>query len=211
MFYSIASMAVRFLLVLLTRSRVEGLENLPRGGPFLLVANHLNLIDPPVLGALLPRKITFMAKDELFRVPLLGWVVRWYGAFAVRRGQPDREALRRAIAVLNRGGVLGVFPEGTRSKTGRLNRGQPGAALVALLANATIVPVALVGTDLVKSPLSLLNRPQITVRVGKPFTLQKGREGKPDLDALTGVMMSRVAALLPEELRGFYGDTDQQG
>ncbi|MHB0868972.1 MAG: lysophospholipid acyltransferase family protein [Chloroflexota bacterium] len=206
MFYTLASMVVRLLLRLLTRCRVEGVDNLPGSGPVLLVSNHLNLIDPPVLGALLPRRITFMAKEELFRAPLVGWVVKWYGAFSVRRGRPDREALRRATGVLSRDGVVGMFPEGTRSRTGRMNRGHPGAALVALLAKATIVPVAITGTELVGSPFSLLRRPAITVRVGKPFNLEKSEQGKPDMDALTSLMMSRVAALLPEERRGFYAD-----
>lgn len=204
MFYTVASMVVRLLLRLLTRCRVEGVDNFPRSGAVLLVANHLNLIDPPVLGALLPRRITFMAKEELFRAPLVGWVVKWYGAFSVRRGRPDREALRRATGVLSRDGVVGMFPEGTRSKTGRMNRGHPGAALVAILAKATIVPVAITGTELVASPFSLLGRPAITVRVGKPFNLEKSEQGKPDMDALTTIMMSRVAALLPEDRRGFY-------
>lgn len=206
MFYTLASMVVRLLLQILTRYRVEGLDNLPGSGPVLLVANHLNLIDPPVLGALLPRRITFMAKEELFRAPLVGWVVKWYGAFSVRRGRPDRAALRCATGVLSRNGVVGMFPEGTRSKTGRMNQGHPGAALVAVLSKATIVPVAITGTELVGSPFSLLRRPAITVRVGKPFLLEKSEQGKPDMDALTSHMMARVAALLPEDRRGFYSD-----
>ncbi len=210
MFYSFACAAVFLLLRLFTRFHVEGLENVPKSGPVLLVSNHLNLIDPPVLGALLPRRITFMAKEELFRVPIVGWVVRWYGAFAVRRGQPDREALRRATAVLNGGGVVGMFPEGTRSKTGKMNKGYSGAALVAVLAKATILPVAITGTDLVRSPFSLLTRPVMKVRVGRPFLLERGREEKADLEAMTRQMMGRVAALLPEERRGFYADAARE-
>lgn len=206
MFYSFACTGVRFLLWLLTRCVVEGLENVPSAGPFLLVSNHISMIDPPSLGALLPRRITFMAKEEAFRDPLLGRVVRWYGAFAVKRGQPDRQALRTATAVLKGGGVVGMFPEGTRSKTGRLNKAFAGSALVAHMAKAPILPVAITGTERIKGPFSLLTRPAITLRVGKPFTLERGEGDREDLDTMTASMMARIAALLPEERRGFYTD-----
>ncbi len=206
MFYSFACTGVRLLLWLLTRCVVEGLENVPSAGPFLLVSNHLSIIDPPSLGALLPRRVTFMAKEEAFRDPLVGRVVRWYGAFAVKRGQPDRQALRTATAVLKGGGVVGMFPEGTRSKTGRLNKAFAGSALVAHMAKAPILPVAITGTERIKGPFSLLTRPAITLRVGKPFTLERGEGDRGDLDTMTASMMARIAALLPEERRGFYTD-----
>lgn len=206
MFYSFASLGVRLLLRLLARCRIEGLENVPPTGAFLLVSNHLNLVDPPVLGALIPRRITFMAKEELFRAPVVGWMVKWYGAFPVRRGQPDRQALRRASDVLQRGGVVGMFPEGTRSKTGKMKEAHPGAALVATLAEVPVVPVAITGTEQLRSPLSLLRRPTIVVRVGNPFALSRARTGREGLDAATRRMMGRVAALLPEERRGFYAN-----
>lgn len=206
MFYSFACTGVRLLLWLLTRCVVEGLENVPSTGSFLLVSNHISMIDPPSLGALLPRRVTFMAKEEAFRDPLVGRVVRWYGAFAVKRGQPDRQALRTATAVLKGGGVVGMFPEGTRSKTGRLNKAFAGSALVAHMAKAPILPVAITGTERIKGPFSLLTRPAITLRVGKPFTLERGEGDRGDLDTMTASMMARIAALLPEERRGFYAD-----
>ncbi len=206
MFYSFACTGVRFLLWLLTRLVVEGLENVPAEGPFLLVSNHLCFIDPPFLGALLPRRIVFMAKEELFRHPILGPVVTWYGAFAVRRGQADRQALRTATEVLKSGGVVGMFPEGHRSKTGQMSRAFAGSALVAHMAKVQVVPVAVTGTEQINSPLSLLRRPKMTLRVGKPFTLQKGEGDKGDLEGMTSDMMRRVAELLPAERRGFYAD-----
>lgn len=206
MFYSFASFAVRLLLRLLAQCKVEGLEKLPKTGPLLLVSNHLSLIDPPVLGALLPRRIVFMAKEESFRNPILGPLVKGYGAFSVRRGRPDRQALRHATAALAQGKVVGIFPEGTRSKTGRLNRAYSGAALIALLSRATVVPVAILGTDQIRSLFSLFSQPTITLRIGDPFTLERSREGKEDLDALTQQMMGRIAALLPKERRGFYAE-----
>ncbi len=210
MFYNFACFGVRLLLRLLARCRVEGLENIPPTGPLLLVVNHLNLVDPPVLGALLPRRITFMAKDELFDTPLVGWIVKWYGAFPVKRGQADRQALRAASDVLAKGGVVGMFPEGTRSKTGRMNKAHPGAALLAILTSATVLPVAITGTDRLRSISSLLTRPPITVRVGRPFTLRRDRSGKGSLEESTRAMMARVAALLPEERRGFYAQAAEE-
>src|SRR5512133_2281597 len=129
MFYDFVGVAVRLILAIFFRVRVHGIEKVPTSGAFILVSNHLNLIDPPVLGSLLGRRVVFMAKEELFGVPLVGWVVKSYGAFSVRRGQADRQALRTATEVLNRGGVIGIFPEGTRSKTGRMIEAHPGAAL----------------------------------------------------------------------------------
>jgi|SRR5450756_566210 len=211
MFYNLVSFAVRLALAVFSRCSVEGLEHIPRGSSFLLVSNHLNLIDPPVLGALLPRRIVFMAKEELFRTPLIGQVVAWYGAFAVRRGQADRQALRNATEVLGHGQVLGMFPEGTRSRTGKMIEAHPGAALIALLSGATVVPVAITGTDRVRSLFSLLRRPMIRVRIGEPFKMERAPSRKEGLEEATMEMMGRVAALLPEEQRGFYADAVATG
>ncbi len=205
MFYRFACLVVLLILRLFTRCRVEGVENVPSSGPLLLVSNHLNMVDPPVLGALLPRKIVFMAKEESFHHPLMGPLVKWYGAFPVKRGQPDRQALRTAESVLQCGGVVGMFPEGHRSKTGAMQRCFPGASLLAVMAAAPVLPVAILGTGELKSPLSLLSRPVITIRIGSPFLLQRREDGqKNDLEALTDRMMARVAELLPRESRGYY-------
>lgn len=210
MFYGFACLGVRLLLRLLTRCVVEGLENIPATGPLLLVANHLNLVDPPVLGAILPRRIVFMAKEELFRTPVIGSVVSWYGAFPVKRGQADRQALRTAVAILEKGGVVGMFPEGTRSKTGKMNEAHPGAALLAVLGSAPVLPIAITGTDRLRSVRALFTRPKITIRIGKPFTIDRHRGGKGSLEGATVAMMARVAILLPEERRGFYTAAAEQ-
>ena len=128
MFYTLSNIALRLLLPLLMRLDVRGLERVPPTGSLMVVANHINWIDPPLLGALLRRRITFMAKREVFETPVLGQIATWYGAFGVRRGEPDHRAIRRALALLEMGDALGMFPEGTRSKTGRLQPGHPGAA-----------------------------------------------------------------------------------
>ncbi len=210
MFYNFANLAVGLLLRLLTRCRVEGIEHIPPSGPLLIVANHLNLVDPPMLGALLPRRIVFMAKEELFGVPIIGRVITWYGAFAVKRGSADRQALRTAVAVLQNGNAVGMFPEGTRSKSGRMAAAHPGAALLAILASAPILPVAITGTDRLRSWHWFLARPTITVRIGQPFRPERDRSGKGSLEGSTRSMMTRVALLLPEDRRGYYSEAASQ-
>jgi 1-acyl-sn-glycerol-3-phosphate acyltransferase len=205
MFYRLANLIVMFILRLFTRCRVEGVENVPASGPLLLVSNHLNMVDPPVLGAIIPRHIVFMGKEESFHHPVMGPLVKWYGAFAVRRGQTDRQALRTAESVLRSGGVVGMFPEGHRSKSGKMTKAFAGASLLAVMADAPVLPVAIMGTWILRSPLSFLSRPEIVIRIGLPFVLRRDGDGqKTALSALTDKMMVRVAEMLPEEGRGYY-------
>lgn len=146
--------------------RVEGLENLPRKGPALVVCNHASLWDPIVLGTVLPRQVFFMAKKEIFRNPLFSTVLRWVGAFKVNRGGADREAIQEAIKNLRAGRMVGIFIEGTRNRTSSdFLPPQPGAAMLALRSGAPVVPVALVNT---KNTLRAF-RSKIIIRVGKPL------------------------------------------
>ena len=120
MFYRFGTWLVKLMLFTLTRWEVRGGENVPGDGPLIVVANHLNLSDPPLLSASIPRRIAFLAKEELFQSTFSRLFVSAYGAFPVRRGLPDREAIDRAQKVLDNGFVLGMFPEGTRSPDHRL-------------------------------------------------------------------------------------------
>ncbi len=210
MFHVFATLVVRMLLRLLTSYRVEGMERFPSRGPVLLVANHSNLIDPPILGALLPRHIRFMAKIELFRLPVVGWIVRHYDAFPVRRGDADRQAFEWALQVLARGEVLGMFPEGTRSKTGGLQAGQLGVAVLALRSGAPVVPVGISGSHRVLRFPNILCRPAIKMTIGQPYRLVlPGATGSRRDFVLqaTDDMMRRLAQLLPPEQRGIYAGT----
>src|SRR6516164_5983812 len=112
--------------------RVDGAANEPAAGPVVVVSNHLSDLDPLIVGAALKRRLRFMAKQELFRVPGVRWWISACGAFPVRRGEPDRQALRTALRLLERGGALVMFPEGTRGTTRELRPPEPGAALLAL-------------------------------------------------------------------------------
>ncbi len=194
---------MKTLLILLTRWRVEGKENVPKKGQLIVVANHLNLIDPPLLGASVPRRIYFMAKQELFRPSLGAHFVRAYGAFPVRRGELDREALRRALEVLKKGQVVGMFPEGKRSLNNRIQPMQPGTSFVAVRSGAPILPVGISGSEQIKGIGFILRRPRITVTIGQPFTLPPV-EDKPlrsQLPQLSDLIAERVAELLPPSYR----------
>lgn len=126
--------------------KIRGLENLPPEGPVILAINHVSLWDPIVAACSVPRQVSYMAKEELFSIPLLGPVIRRLGAFPVKRGQGDMSAIRQSLKVLKEQKVLGLFPEGTRSKTGELQKGLPGIALLMEKGKATVVPVKVSGT-----------------------------------------------------------------
>ncbi len=205
-FYYAGRVMIRVLFTLLTRWRVRGKENIPRQGPLLVVANHLNLTDPPLVGASIRRKAVFMAKEELFRRRFSGYLLRGFGAFPVRRGQLDRRALNQAVQVLGQGQALVMFPEGMRSRGSRLRRAFPGSALIALRSGAPILPIGITGTEKIKGVAWLLRRPQITVNIGQPFHLPpaSGKLTKAGLAGLTSDIMEHIAELLPPEYRGTY-------
>ena len=139
-FYYIGRLIVRILLRLFTRWQVKGGENIPRQGPLLVVANHLNLADPPLLSVSITRKTIFMAKEELFHSRFSSYFMGGFGAFPVHRGQLDRQALRQAEKVLADGLALVMFPEATRSQNAQLQPAFPGSALIAAHTGAPILP-----------------------------------------------------------------------
>ena len=206
-FYYIARVIVKALLKLLTRCQVKGRENIPSRGPLLIVANHLNLVDPPLLGVSLSRKVIFMAKKELFRFRVIGYFIGSLGAFSVHRGQLDRKALRQAYQVLADGLVLVMFPEGTRSGSAQLQPALPGPALIAMRSGAPILPVGIIGTEKIGGVTWLLRRPQITVNIGQPFYLPpaSSKPTKTELAELSDSIMGHIAELLPPKYRGDYG------
>ncbi len=205
-FYPIARVFVIILLNLLTHWQIRGKENVPSRGPLLVVANHLNLADPPLVGASLGRKAIFMAKHELFYSRLLSYFMLGCGAFPVHRGRVDRRALRRAGRVLAKGLALVIFPEGKRSRNAQLMPAFSGATVIAVRSGAPILPVGITGTEKIKGIAWLWRRPEITVNIGRPFHLPSvdGRLTKARLAELTNFMMEHVAELLPVEYQGNY-------
>jgi len=213
-FYHVSKIILKVLFSLLTRWQVRGRENVPRQGPLIVIVNHLHNVDPPLVGVSLGRIAIFMAKQQLFRTRLLNYFVRGLGAFPVRRGQPDRKALRQADQVLADGQALILFPEGTRSRSGHLESAFLGSALIAVRNGVPILPIGISGTEKLKGTAWPLRRPRITVNIGSPFHLpsvnNKLTTGefnmtKEELSELTDYMMERIAELLPLEYRGNYG------
>ena len=190
----------RALALFLIPVRVEGARHLPRSGPYLLVGNHVSWIDPPWLEFVIGRPIRYLAKRELFAVPILGWVLRQSGVLSLERDSPDRAALRTALAFLSNGEIVGIFPEGHRSRTGKLLRARPGVSLIARRSGAPVIPVAFSGTDDAK--LGRFWRRDVTIRFGEAF-LATDLVGQ-DEQALTDGIMRRIAAMLPPERRGAY-------
>jgi len=206
LFYDIATITMKALLLSLTRWRVEGKENVPRTGPLIVVANHHNIIDPPLISASVPRRISFMAKEELFRSRMLRAIVQNYGAFPVRRGQLDRVAVRWALTALQNGGALGMFPEGKRSPNAQLQSPQPGASLLAARSGVPILPVGISGSERVNGIGFILHRPRINVTIGRPFRLASSGDKvtRSRLAQHSESIMEHIAELLPESYRGVY-------
>ncbi|MDQ3870565.1 MAG: 1-acyl-sn-glycerol-3-phosphate acyltransferase [Chloroflexota bacterium] len=201
--------SLRAVLSAVSRVRVEGIAELPREGPLIVAANHVSNADAAFIGAWLQpalgRPIQFMAKEELFRTPLLP-VMRAYGAILVKAGGSDAGAYRVARAVLRRGGIVGVFPEGSRSASGVLSEALHGAALLATRAESAVLPVAVSGTDrfLPRGAWRPRLGVPVTVRVGEPFRLRldPSLEPREAVAAATDELMRRIAELLPPDRRG---------
>lgn len=172
-----------FIFELIFRIKISGIENIPKNGAVIIASNHLSLWDPPIVGYAVPRPVHFMAKEELFNIPVFGWVIRLLNAFPVKRGSADRSAIRRAINILESGQIVGLFPEGTRSKTGTLGEFEPGIGLIALKANATVIPTAVINSNKIFSSDYFL--PQIKVIFGNPVFVntELGREAMEEFNS----------------------------
>lgn len=211
-FYYVARLLIRMLLFLLSRCNVRGKENVPRQGAVLIVANHMNLVDPPMLGVSFGRTVIFMAKKELFYSKVIAYFIRGFGAFPVHRGQLDRKALRQANQLLDQGQALVMFPEGMRSHNAQLRPAFPGSALIALRRSVPILPVGITGTEKIKGVSWILRRPRITVNIGTPFNLPivNGKLTREKLAEHTNSIMRHIAELLPPEYRGHYAGERKQ-
>lgn len=210
--YRIVRGVVGFLLRLLSRLEIQGLEHVPSQGPYLLLVNHLHWLDPPALAVAYPYRSHLFAAEKWERHWFLGPFLGSLGAIFVNRGEVDRQALRKAIAVLRSGGVLGMAPEGTRSKTGGLQEGRSGAAYMAFRAGARLVPTAITGQETVFPTLWRLRRATIRVVFGPPFAPPQveGRATSAQIHEFSEEIMYRMAAMLPAEYRGVYSDVEEK-
>ena len=196
---------ISYLLVfpvyrLLFRGRTADNANVPMEGALVVVANHGSHLDPPLLGHALGRPVAFMAKAELFRVPLLGPIIRACGAYPVARGASDREAIRTATDRLEQGWATGVFLDGTRQADGRVNDPQPGAALLAARAGAPLLPVAIINSHRALGTGQGLPRlVPVHIRIGTPIPPPASRR-RADLDGVTRQVQEQINRMLDEGL-----------
>jgi 1-acyl-sn-glycerol-3-phosphate acyltransferase len=189
--------------------RVEGVERIPRSGAFIVVANHCSNLDPPMLGWAtghqVGRIVHFMAKIEMRRWPVIGWLATQSGVYFVRRGEGDRAAQRFSLEALADGRPIAVFPEGTRSRDGRMRDFKDGAAYLALRSGAPVLPVGISGSQgMFPGRSRLPHRTRVTIRIGEPISLSAGTSGRVDRDLLataTARLRAAVAELLPPEQR----------
>lgn len=184
--------------------RVRGLENVPPTGAVIIAPNHVSMFDPPLVGCATPRAVTTMGKAELFEkrtfgIKLLGFIIQHMGTFPVRRGVADRRAIKRAKLVLQSGGALVIFPEGTRTKTGELGAPELGLAMLAHANKAPIVPTYIAGTEGGLSNLQPKFRPvRVAITYGKPlyFEEEYARRGNREtLQTIADRVMQEIAAL----------------
>jgi 1-acyl-sn-glycerol-3-phosphate acyltransferase len=192
-----------------TIRRVEGLSNLPPTGRFLLVFNHLSNFDPHLIFTLVERPDAAGLVAANYRHNSAArFLVESTGGLWLRRGDGDRATLRAALSLLEDGWMIGIAPEGGRSRTGGLREGRPGPAFLAIRTGAPVVPVAVTGTERISRSLPRMRRTRVTIRFGSPFLLpaMPSRGRKQHLRAATDTIMCRIAALLPSEYRGVYRD-----
>ena len=191
-------------LRLVAKIEVEGLEHLPSSGAFILAGNHLSLIDAPLMGALLTRRTVLIAGERWETMPLIHRALDFGDTIYMRRGEGDRKALKRSLAVLRAGGALGLAPEGRISTSG-LATGHTGVAYLALEARVPVIPFVVYGQERMSKNLKRLKRTRIHVRIGPPINLPRGERTAPKLQQDTQQVMKTLAAMLPPSYRGVYG------
>jgi 1-acyl-sn-glycerol-3-phosphate acyltransferase len=190
MIYKGIRMVFTIFFKIFYRSKYFGLENLPSQGPYIICSNHTSWFDPPLVTTIVPGKhmVSFMAKEELFNIFIIGFIIRRASAFPVKRNTADRKAIKHALNVLANGGILGLFPEGTRIKTGELGEPQHGAAMIALKSNAPVLPIAIKWSGIFKP---------VKVKVGSLIYLEdEGKINSKNLEHVSHKIMNEIRNLL---------------
>jgi 1-acyl-sn-glycerol-3-phosphate acyltransferase len=203
MFYTVVRALAVAVMRVLFRLKSAGREHVPRTGPLLIVANHSSLLDPPLVAGTTPRPVYFLAKAELFGIPLFGGLIRRLNARPVRRETADPGALRTALRVLEEGEALLVFPEGTRGEEGVLRDAKAGGGMLAVLSGAPVVPVYVAGSGAAwPRGHRLPRRGSVTVTFGRPlrFSRVDGAARKEQYEAASREMMGAIARLRDETM-----------
>ena len=198
-------------LEILCRIDNGDLSKLPARGPLIMYSNHIGQLEVPLIFTqLMPRPVTGFAKIETWDNSFLAWIFDLWGAIPVRRGEADTLAMRKALKALDAGFIVGIAPEGTRSKTKTLLRAHPGVVTLALRSGAPLIPVAHWGGEDFLPNLKRLKRTEFFIRVGAPFRLDPGKERvtREMRQQMVDEMMYRLAALIPERYRGAYADLE---
>jgi 1-acyl-sn-glycerol-3-phosphate acyltransferase len=185
------------------------LSHIPCAGPLILVANHINFLEVPLVYThLMPRPVTGFAKAETWENPVMAFLFNVWKAIPLRRGEADLEAIRQAVKVLKQGGILAVAPEGTRSGDGRLQRGHPGIVFLAEMSEAPLMPLVYYGGEDFRRNIKRLRRTDFHILVGQPFRIQfaSDRPTRQERVEITDEIMFQLAALLPPANRGYYRD-----
>lgn len=206
------SSAMRGMIKLLFKVQTNELSRVPFKGPLIVVINHVNFFDTPVLySTLRPRQVIGFAKAESWDNPLYGAIFDMWGAIPLQRGEVDRQAIRQALQAIRSGSIFAMAPEGTRSKTGIMQRGKTGMVTLATLGDAPIQPIGIYGHESYRQDFRHLRRSAFMMRVGDPFRVlaPKGRLTREIRQQITDEVMYQIAAKLPHAYRGVYADLSQ--
>ena len=202
--YSVAKFVVGAVLRPATGWRVWGRDLVPRSGGLLVASNHISFWDPPLIGAILPREVHFLAKDELFSNAVFGAMIRSFNALPIRRGMVDLSGMARAVETLRGGGAVLLFPEGTRMRDGQLHPARPGVGMMAVNAGVPVVPCYISGSN--RPRRWLLRRQRVRVSFGTPLTWQDLAGPQTDLtpgralyQRVSDAVMREIARLRAEQ------------
>ena len=174
-------------------AEIIGTENMPESGGVILAANHMSNWDPPFLATFLSRPVAYMAKKELFQIPIFSAAIRSCHSFPVNRGAADRSALKAAVKELNSGNCVGMFPEGTRSKDGKVHKAESGIALIAAMTKVPVAPAAIIGTNEIFSSKNFF--PHLKIIYGKPLFFEGISKNKDELQKFSQKIMEEITKM----------------
>lgn len=208
--FHLARLVFGFIQYLLADLKVNGRENIPPQGPYIVTVNHMSAVDTPIVLLAFPaQKWVFFAGEKWQDHWLWGPLMHWLGAIYINRGEVDRAAIKKASTAIEEGAVFGTAPEGKRSKVGHMQPAKDGAAYLASRGQVPIVPVGIINSDILFANVRRLRRSKLEIRIGQPYMLPDlGRRARSrDLTAYTHLIMVKIAALLPRRYHGYYKDS----